>query len=115
VVLAVFTVELKGIGAETDGDIVHCQPRDAQYNGVLKFCDKEGKHFGVILDGRGEASNVRDVSRGDRATINYVNLAGSPESGGGDVMLADKVLVYKRYSSSTAIYKGRSGNRLSIK
>jgi len=29
-------------------------------------------------------------------------------------MLADKVFVYKAYSGSTAIYKGRSNDRLSI-
>ena len=73
---AVFTVELKGVGTETNGNIMHCQPWDAQYDGVLKFRDKEGKHFCMVLDGRGEAANVGDVPRGDRNTINYIDLAG---------------------------------------
>jgi hypothetical protein len=79
-VLAIFTVELKGIGAETDGDIMHCQPWNAQYDGVLEFCNKKGKHFRMVLDGGGETGNIGDISRGDRAAINDVDLAGGSEA-----------------------------------
>jgi hypothetical protein len=67
------------------------------------------------LDSCGEAGNVGDVPGGDRAAIDDVDLAGGSEARGGDIVLADKVLVYKGYSSSAAIYKAMGSDRLSIK
>ena len=69
----------------------------------------------MVLDSRGEAGDFCDVPRRDGASVYHVNLAESSEMGGGDIVLADKVLVYKSYSSSTAIYEDRGGDRLSIK
>jgi len=79
-VFTIFTVELKGIRAETDGGIIHCQPWNAQYDRVLEFCDKKGEHFRMVLDGRGEACNIGDIYRGYRAAINDVHLAGGSEA-----------------------------------
>ena len=69
----------------------------------------------MVLDSCGEAGNVCDVPRGDGMSVYNINLAVSSETGGGDIVFADKVLVYKSDSSSTAIYKGRGGDHLSIK
>jgi len=69
----------------------------------------------MVLDSRGESGNVGDIPRGDRAAINYIDLAGGSEAGGGDILLADNVIVYEGYSSSTAIYEGLGSDRLSIK
>jgi len=77
---AVFTVKLKGVGTETNGNIMHCQLQNAQYDVVLKFRDKDWEHFCIVLDGRGEAGNVGDVHRGDRTTMNYINLVGGSEA-----------------------------------
>ena len=68
----------------------------------------------MVLNGRSEAGDVSDVSRGDGASVYHVDLAGGPETRGGDLMLADKVFVYTGYSNSTTIYKGRSSDPLSI-
>ena len=69
----------------------------------------------MVLDSCGEAGHVGDIPGEEREAINDVNLEGGSEAAGGDIVLADKVLAYKGYSSSTAIYEGMGSDRLSIK
>jgi len=48
--------------------------------GVLQICDKKVEHFCMVLDGCGEAGYIRDISPGDRAAIDDVDLAVGYES-----------------------------------
>ena len=69
----------------------------------------------MTLDSCREAGNVDDIPRGDRVTINDVDLVGGSEAEGGDIVLANEVLVYKGYTSSTTIYEGMGSDRLFTK
>ena len=103
----------QGSGAESNGNIVELQPRNAEYNWIMaKLGDEHWQGFLMFEYCEVGVGNMHNVTGGYRAAVDDLEASGMLEGGKWELVMAGEIFVYESDSCSSAVDEGMGGNRL---